>query len=541
MTFAPPMPRMPGEPPALSLRHLSKRFGGALALNDVSLDVLPGEVLGLLGQNGSGKSTLIKILSGYHDPEPGGELLIHGASVKLPVPAGTTERLGLAFVHQHLGLVPSLTVLENLRIGAIASHTRWWMNWRREHDRARETFARFGLSIDPAARIADLPQVERALVAIVRAFDSVQSEGRAHAGILVLDEPTPFLPRTGVDQLFGLVRAIVREGAAVIFVSHDVDEIREITDRATVLRDGVLAGTLVTKDATHADFVELIVGRRVDLFHSTPRDLSGRPVAAAVRGATGGALRDVSVEIREGEILGLAGLIGSGFDDLPYLIYGANPAAAGTLRLPGGHERPLRSMSPATAIAADIALLPSDRLGAAGVGALSIVDNVSLPVLDEFRSLLLKWSGIFDRALQLGADYQVRPNRPEMKLASLSGGNQQKVLMAKWLQTEPRLLLLDEPTQGVDVGARQHLFAALSDAAARGIAVMVASTDFEQLAQICDRVLIFARGGVVAELAGATISKTSIAEQCLRSAGAIPTAAHAAASESATLQGAATP
>jgi ribose transport system ATP-binding protein len=517
VTYVPPLPRVAGEPPALSLRHLSKRFGGAHALNDVSLDVRPGEVLGLLGQNGSGKSTLIKILSGYHVPEPGGELLIHGEPVPLPVPPGTTEKLGLAFVHQHLGLVPSLTVLENLRMNTIASQTRWWMNWRRETARARETFARFGLSINPDARIADLPQVERALVAIVRAFESVQAEGRAQAGILVLDEPTPFLPKAGVDQLFGLVRAIVRERAAVIFVSHDVDEVREITDRAAVLRDGVLAGTLVTKDATHADFVELIVGQRVDLFHTTPHDLSGRPIAVAVRSSSGGALDNVSVEVREGEILGLAGLIGSGFDDLPYLIYGARPASGGTLRIAGGPERRLADMTPAAAMDARLALLPSDRLGAAGVGVLSVVDNVSLPVLNEFRGLLLNWPAIFGRAVSLGNDYQVRPNRPEMNLASLSGGNQQKALMAKWLQTEPRMLMLDEPTQGVDVGARQHLFAMLADAASRGIAVLVASTDYEQLEQICDRVLIFARGTIVAQLEGAAISKANIAEQCLRS------------------------
>jgi ribose transport system ATP-binding protein len=517
MTYAPPKPRVPGEPPALSLRRLSKRFGGAYALNDVSLDVLPGEVLGLLGQNGSGKSTLIKILAGYHVAEPGGELLIHGEAVPLPVPAGTGEKLGLAFVHQHLGLVPSLTVLENLRMNTIASQTRWWMNWRRETERARETFARFGLSIDPNARIADLPQVERALVAIIRAFESVQNRGGAQAGILVLDEPTPFLPKAGVEQLFGLVRAIARERAAVIFVSHDIDEVREITDRATVLRDGVLAGTVVTADASHADFVELIVGRRVDLFHTTRRDLSNRPVAMAVHDVSGGGLDGVSVEMRQGEIVGLAGLIGSGFDELPYLVYGARQAEKGTLRMAARPERNLRTMTPAVAIDHRITLLPSDRLGAAVVGALSVADNVSLPVLDAFRPLFLDWTRILQRAVSLGREYQVRPNRPEMNLAALSGGNQQKALMAKWLQTEPSLLMLDEPTQGVDVGARQHLFEALADAASRGIAILVASTDYEQLAQICDRVLIFAKGAVVLQLEGAAISKAAIAEQCLRS------------------------
>jgi ribose transport system ATP-binding protein len=224
------------------------------------------------------------------------------------------------------------------------------------------------------------------------------------------------------------------------------------------------------------------------------------------------------MEIRRGEILGLAGLIGSGFDDLPYLLYGARPALAGTLRLPDGAERPLRGFAPADAIAAGIVLLPADRLGAAGVGPLPVADNVSLPVLDAFRGFLLNWPAIFERAAALGHGYQVRPNDPTMNLASLSGGNQQKVLLAKWMQTEPKLLLLDEPTQGVDVGARQHLFAALAEAAGRGVAIAVASTDFGQLAQICDRVLVFARGAVVAQLEGTAISKASIAEHCLRSA-----------------------
>ena len=516
MTYVPPKPRRPGEPPALSVRHFSKRFGGAHALNDVSLDVLPGEVLGLLGQNGSGKSTLIKILSGYHDPEPGAELLIHGDPVPLPVPAGTTERLGLAFVHQHLGLVPSLTVLENLRIGAIATRTKWRMNWREERRLARESFARFGLDIDPAMQVKDLPQVERALVAIVRAFESVQSTEHERPGILVLDEPTPFLPASGVEQLFALMRAIVRDGAAVIFVSHDVDEIMQITDRATVLRDGVVAGTLATPAATHEDFIELIVGRHVDLFRAEHNDLSAAPVVAAARGVSGGSLSDVSLEIRRGEVLGFAGLIGSGFDDLPYLFYGARTAHGGTLALAGQPDRAVRGMTPDVAIKQGLVLLPSDRLGAAGIGALSIADNVSLPVLNEFRALLLDWGGIVRRAATLGQDYQVRPNDPAMNLASLSGGNQQKALMAKWLQIDPKLLMLDEPTQGVDVGARQHLFAALAEAARRGVAIMIASTDFGQLAQMCDRVLIFARGAIVGELTGAAISKERIAELCLR-------------------------
>jgi len=507
----------PGQP-ALSLRHLSKRFGGATALDRVSLDVAPGEVHGLLGQNGSGKSTLIRVLAGFHAPEPGARLAIHGQHVGLPIPPGTALGLGLAFVHQHLALVPSLSVLENLRINQFATRTRWRIDWGAERRAARETFRRFGLSIDPDARIGDLPPVERALVAIVRAFEDIAANtSRDRPGLLVLDEPTPFLPRAGVDQLFALVRNIVAHGTSVIFVSHDVEEVMEITDRATVLRDGAVAGSLVTREASVEQFVELIVGRRVRLFRGERRDLSGAPLAARIDGLSGGAVREVSMDLRQGEVVGLAGLIGSGFDEVPYLVFGAARAESGTIDL-DGRRYPAAALSPPDAIAAGMALLPADRLAAAGVAALSVADNLTVPVLaDFFRAGRLDWPRLAARASELCRAYEVRPNRPELKLGSLSGGNQQKVVLAKWLQVRPRLLLLDEPTQGVDVGARQSLFAALHDAARAGAAILCASTDYEELAQICDRVLIFARGRVMRELSGPDLSKEGIAEQCLRS------------------------
>jgi ribose transport system ATP-binding protein len=511
--------RYPGEAPAVAIRHLSKRFGASLVLNDVALEIMPGEVHGLLGQNGSGKSTLIKILAGFHDPEPGAELIMYGENVGLPIPPGAARKLGIAFVHQHLGLVPSLSVLENLLIGDIASESGWRIDWKRQAARARETFARFGLSIEPTARIADLPQVERALVAIVRAFEDIRKASSNGRGVLVLDEPTPFLPKLGVDKLFDLVRSIVKEGAAVIFVSHDIDEIREITDRATVLRDGNLAGTLTSRGASTDEFVELIIGRRVSLYKTAVKDLAPLPVAVSVEHVTGASVRDVSFEIRRGEILGMTGLIGSGFDEIPYLLYGARRASGGEVVI-DGKRHAMAAMSPPMAMAAKLALLPSDRLGAAGVGSLSISDNMLLPVLEDFvRWMKLDWPAMTKRSSELGQRYDVRPNRPLQTLASLSGGNAQKVLMAKWLQTAPRLLMLDEPTQGVDVGARQQLFGALDHAAADGTAILVASTDYEQLAQICDRVLIFARGRIVHVLEGAAISKDAIAEHCLRGAG----------------------
>jgi ribose transport system ATP-binding protein len=506
---------------ALEIARLSKTFGGAKALDDVTLTVLPGEVHGLLGQNGSGKSTLIKILAGYHDPEPGAELTIFGRPARLPLLPGEFRKLGLAFVHQQLGLMPTLSVVENLRIGELATRDNWRLSWARERRRAREVFARFGLAIDPDERIADLPQVERALVAIVRAFEDIRESRvkRGGAGILILDEPTPFLPRAGIDRLFDLVRQIAREGASVLFVSHDVDEVMEITNRATVLRDGRVAGTLVTADSTPADFVEMIIGRRMRPFAPRDRDLSDQSAEVTISGLTGGSLRNVAITLRRGEALGLTGLIGSGFDEALSLLFGATRAEGGRLMI-GGADYDLTAMTPTMARAAGIALLPADRLGASGVGRLSVSHNATLPVIDSFmRGLWLDRRAVARRAMELCKAYDVRPADPTLNLEDLSGGNQQKVLLAKWLQTKPALLMLDEPTQGVDVGARQQVYEALDAAAKQGASILCASTDAEQLAAICHRVLIFSRGRIAHELKGADVSKEQIAEQCYKSSG----------------------
>jgi ribose transport system ATP-binding protein len=505
------------QPAALAARNLSKTFGGARALDAVDFTVGFGEVHGLLGTNGSGKSTLIKILSGYHVPDPGGSLKLFTYPVPLPLPASEAKRFGLAFVHQHLGLIPSLTVLENLRMGDFATEQRWRINWKREARLAEASFARFGLSIDPKAEVSTLAPVERALIAIIRAFEDVQrTQTDVGGGILVLDEPTPFLPKAGVEQLFALVRNIVAAGSSVVFVSHDIDEVREITSRATILRDGKLAGTVDTRTTERQDLVDLIIGRKVQA-HKISRHAvtSGSQAAIRIKALTGASVRDVSINLQLGEIVGLAGLIGSGFNDLPYLLAGAVTATAGTIALGDGAPVALTDMTPSRAQSIGLALLPADRLGAAGIGSLSITDNITLPMLPRFKGKFgLDWPAMAKSAATLGAAHDVRPNRPGLPLEALSGGNQQKVLLAKWLQTAPKLFLLDEPTQGVDVGARQQIFAALDLAAANGTTILCASTDYEQLAQIASRVLIFAKGRVVAELTGSAISKERIAEAC---------------------------
>jgi ribose transport system ATP-binding protein len=504
------------ETPALSIANLSKRFGGALALDRVGLTVRRGEVHGLLGSNGSGKSTLIKVLAGFHWPEPGAEVRLYGRLLPLPIPGPKVRGYGLAFVHQHLGLIPSLTVTENLRLGDLAARDRWHIDWRQEQAAAAQVFAAYGLAIDPRAEVARLSPVEQALFAIVRAVEDLRTGGAKDPGVLVLDEPTPFLPRAGVEQLFALVRKATATGASVIFVSHDVDEVKEITDRATILRDGQFIDTVVTRDTSHDGFVSRIVGRSVAGGQGGRARPNG-PVRAEVTGLTAPALGPLDLSLVQGEILGLTGLIGAGYDAVPALIYGARKAAAGRLRL-NGRSLPLRSADPAVMLRRGVVYLPADRLGAAGVGSLAVADNVGLPVLPRLRRAF----GLFARDVEahagrLGAEAGVKPNAPALPLSALSGGNAQKALLAKWLQIEPDLLLLDEPTQGVDIGAREDIFAALTRAAQGGAAILIGSTDAEQLARLCHRVLVMARGRIVAELTGAQLTKDSITETTFRS------------------------
>ncbi|UHS63140.1 sugar ABC transporter ATP-binding protein [Agrobacterium vaccinii] len=502
----------------LTMKKIRMRFGSYDALKGVSLSIQRGEVFGLLGQNGSGKSTMIKVLAGFHQPEPASEVILWGQKMPLPLDPMEIKKRGVAFVHQHLGLVPSLTVLENMRVTALGQKTPWFVNWKKEAASIAKLFAEFDLSIDPFQTVANLPPVERAFVAIIRAFEDLRASdaGYGGEGILVLDEPTPFLPAEDVQRLFALIRSIVKTGASVVIVTHDIDEVRDITDRVAVLRDGELIGILDTRSSERQSILDTIVGSRIDAFEKTRMANGGVPAAVTVRGLTDGSTVPFDFDIREGETLGITGLIGSGFAALPYLLYGAR-RGSGTVTV-GGNAAKIGSMTPLTAQQMGIAFLPGDRLGAAGIGSLSVTDNITLPVLDS----LLKPHGL-DRpamtreAARLAQIYDVRPQNPHLPLGSLSGGNQQKVLLAKWLQIKPKLLMLDEPTQGVDFGARQQIFKALDRAASDGTAILCASTDNEQLEQICDRIIVFSRGRPVIELKGSEISRKVITEACFHS------------------------
>jgi ribose transport system ATP-binding protein len=349
------------------------------------------------------------------------------------------------------------------------------------------------------------------LLAIVRAVEELNE---AEGGVLVLDEPTPFLPRRDVERLFSVVRRVAAEGAGVIFVSHDVDEVMEITDRCTILRDGRVAGVLTTSETSKAEFVERIIGRKLERHIRGALDNEATLPAARVIGLSGEGVDAVSIDLHRGEVIGLTGLVGSGYANVPYLLFGAKKADAGRFQ-DAKISSDLTTMTPANAIRRGIVLIPGDRANAAAIGTLPITDNVTMPLLGNiFPAYCVARNAMTRLALDLGRRFEVMPNNPLLPMNALSGGNQQKVVLAKWLQTKPSLVLLDEPTQGVDVGARAAVFSQIQAATDEGAMVLCASSDYEQLEQIADRVLIFAHGQIVAELKGAAISKTAIAELC---------------------------
>jgi len=488
--------------PRLEFNHLSKTFAATRALKDLSLLVYPAEIHGLVGQNGSGKSTLIKVLAGYYEPDPGSELRIDGNPVRLPLKPGEYRQYGIEFVHQDLALIPSLTVLENLRAQDLCLKGGWYISWKDEIQAARDLMKQFDLDLDPLARMEDIAVGTRALLAIIRATDAMQRKrGAGQGGLLILDEPTAFLSGTDVKRLFALIRQIKGRGASVIFVSHDIDEVLEITDRVTVIRDGALIVTLPTVEANKEMLIEKIVGHPLpekDSMTIQSESTDDLPPKIVVQDLSGGYVRGVSLEILENEI--------------PSLLFGALPALTGLLTIHGKTFQ-LREMTPWKALEAQVALIPVDRRGAGLVEDLTIVENVSLPVLKEFNPWCLKHAKLRANTATLLKDFEVRPSNGENPVRNLSGGNQQKVLLAKWLQTHPSLILLDEPTQGVDIGAREQIYKVLQSQADSGTKILCASSDYEELAILCHRVLIFSGGRIVEELTGGQLTKENIAQR----------------------------
>ncbi|MEQ5870688.1 sugar ABC transporter ATP-binding protein [Sagittula sp. NFXS13] len=508
------------EADVLRMADVRMKFGPVEVLKGVSIHLKRAEILGLLGQNGSGKSTLIKVLAGFNSPEPGSKVTLWGDTLPLPLDPARIRGMGVSFVHQHLALIPSLSVADNMLVADDARPRPFGIRWRQERAAMRELFAEFGLTIDPSDTVEQLSPVERAYVAILRALAELRRSkaGRSGEGILVLDEPTPFLSAEDVDKLFTLLRQIKKTGASVIIVTHDIDEVLAITDRVAIMRDGRVGAVMTTAETSRQKVLDTIVGRAIAPYERAPRTAS-EDVVARIEGLSGGRLAGFDATLHRGEVVGVTGLIGSGFAEVPYLLFGA---MAGQGRLSLGDQTPveIKRHSPDRAIRAGLGLIPGDRMHQSCIGGLTVEENATFLGLGRMRGRLgLRRTALTESTADLIRTYDVRPARTEVNLSTLSGGNQQKVIMGKWLAEAPKLLLLDEPTQGVDYGARQQIFAALDQAVGQGTSILCASTDYEQLAQMCDRVFVFHRGQAVACLSGAALTREGIARACFHDPG----------------------
>lgn len=498
-----------GRPPVLDVVTLSKTYPGQVALSDAVLQVRAGEVHALVGQNGSGKSTLIKLLGGYVQPDHGAEVHLGGERVDLWT-LDRERRRRIRIVHQDLGLVPTLSTVENLGLGR-GYHTGFAGNirWRDEVRRAQQLLLGFGLAPDVRQPVGALSAAERAAVAIVRAL---QDWDDTRPGLLVLDEPTASLNRGEVDALFREVRRLADQGAGVLFVSHMIDEVLELADRVTVLRDGrVVASGEEVAGLDETRLVELIVGRPVDDLFPDHEHVTGRPVLEAemVFGIT---LRGVSLKIHEGEVLGIAGLVGSGREEIAAALYGASPRFAGKVLV--GKRKVFAT--PRDSIRAGIAYVPADRKAHALDLEERLHEHVPLPRLGPLqRHGRLRHRAARREAAEWIDRLGVQPPVLDRRMEKFSGGNQQKAVLARWLRTEPDVLLLDEPTQGVDVGAKAAIYQQIRDSAAGGTAVLVASSDAEELVHLCDRVLVFRSGSVAVELRGNTLSEERLIAETL--------------------------
>ena len=512
------------EETTLYLKNISKTFGNNSALSNVELYIHPGEILGLLGQNGCGKSTLIKVLSGFHQPDKGGRLWVNGEEVKLPLAPGEYAKYGMSFVHQDLGLINSLTVVENWAMNDVARSNHMRINWKKIKAEASKNFAMYNVNIDPNDIVENLGPVQRTMLAILRAVNDIHKNEEAmkkHRGLLVLDEPTVFLPRTEVDSLFSLVHRITHEGISVMFVSHDLDEVLELTDKFVVLRDGRNVGEGDSHTTTKSQIIEMILGKKLNAFQQDPGaddKYKGQTPILKIRNIAGKIVRSTHFDVYKGEVLGITGLVGSGFEEIPYLLFGNIPGEVGTMEF-NGITRDLSRYNSTKAVKDKIALIPADRKSQGGVANLEISENIMLQALGHFRPAFLKKKALRSKSVELIKDYEVVPKNPDYEFGQLSGGNAQKVLLAKWIQENPDLLILHEPTQGIDIGARQAIYRLIDNLVVnKGMPVICSSSDYEQLEQICDRVLIFVRGRIVKELIGSQITKEKITELCYETA-----------------------
>jgi ABC-type sugar transport system ATPase subunit len=503
-----------GQPAArLQISEVVKAFDAVLALDRVSFEIETGEVHALLGENGAGKSTLIRLLAGVYPPDSG-EIRLDGSEFRPAHPHEAIDH-GIACVHQTPLFVPNFSVTENLLLGLRYGQRRaGFIDWASEHRQARAALAEIGLSLDPRTRLADLELHERQFVALAR---TLQQKPR----VLLLDETTASLAEPEVKRLYEVVRRLRDEGVAVVYVSHRLEEVFDIADRATILRDGRHIATRPVDELTHRKLTELIVGRDIEDVISqrqtTTEHGHGEPVLVARGIGDGEETSGISFDLHAGEILGLAGLAGSGQSSVLRLLFGAQRSREGDMFVEG---TPYSPRHPSDAIEAGLAMVTEDRHYDGLVPNMPVWQNTTLPWVTRFRrGLLLRLHGERAEAAEQTRRLGVRMPSIDATIALLSGGNQQKVVLAKWMSGSPRILILDEPTHGVDIGSRYEIYDIVRGLAAHGVAIILASTDFEELETLCDRVLLLRGGRLVGELSGSDVTEERILGRLLATDG----------------------
>lgn len=492
--------------PLLALSGLSKTFPGLKALDGFELQVSSGEIVAVVGHNGSGKSTLVKILAGLYQPDPGAEVTVSDASGHTL--SGQAARTRLHFIHQDLGLVEILSTIENLSLGRAAGR-RSLAPTRAAAERqwAERLIARFDARFDVTAPVARLSPAERAIVTIARALDGWEGADN----LLVLDEPTTAFHDGEVKRLFEAIRRVAESGAGILFISHRLDEVLDLADRVVVLRDGRIVADELAARLDHQQMVELIAGRAVSELEVSDESQVREPVLET-RGLSGGKIRELGFALRAGEILGVSGILGSGREELSGLLFGSHVRSRGTVTLCG---RPLPPGDMTAAIQGGMGFLPADRRRSGAVMDMNVRENLTLPLMEPLRRRWNRLDGAAERAeaRRWTRTVALRPPDPERPLRLLSGGNQQKVVLAKWLRTQPRVLLLDEPTQGVDVGAKAAIYELIMTAKKAGAGVLVCSSDTKELVALSDRVLVLDHGRLASEIPGGLLSEERLVRE----------------------------
>src|SRR6266545_3371182 len=486
--------------PIIELRDISKQFPGVRALDHVSFDVLPGEVHALLGENGAGKSTLIKIMTGAYQPDSG-TILFDDKPVEI---GGTSQsqNLGIAAIYQELSLYPELTIAENIFMGHQPRMRFGLIDWQTMQQRARELLHELDADdLDPLQKVSGLSVGNQQRVEIAKALSQ-------SARVLIMDEPTAALTQHDVDQLFAIVRRLRERGVAVIYISHRLEEVFLLADRVTVLRDGQVVGTQPVGATSQPELIRMMVGRTLDALFPKHDATIGAPLLEVKDIAYGRMVRGVSFELRRGEIVGLAGLVGAGRSETALALFGITPAESGAIVLDG---RAVNIRSPRQAMQLGLAYVPEDRKNQGLILPMTVRENTTMAILRRLTS-----GGFVDRRAErkITGEYveQLRIRTPSIAqvVRNLSGGNQQKVVVAKWLAAKPKVLILDEPTRGIDVGAKAEIHRLMSALAEQGLAILMISSELPEILGMSDRVLVMRQGQIVAEFDRAHATQEAI-------------------------------